>query len=101
MVDDIEAADISEKLKPVLRFLKKLTETPTKMTEADAEEIYDAGWDSQALYHAVSVCGVFTMSNLLIQGLGIPPHNADTLKATVMRLTEGGYASTAAYIRGK
>jgi uncharacterized peroxidase-related enzyme len=44
-LDNIEAAPIDERLKPVLRYVRKLTETPSRMTAADAAAVYDAGWN--------------------------------------------------------
>jgi len=45
LVVDIDTASVSPKLKPVLKYVKKLTLTPSKMVETDARAIYDAGWN--------------------------------------------------------
>ena len=37
LMDDIETAAVDESLKPVLKFVRKLTQTPSKMTQADAD----------------------------------------------------------------
>ena len=42
---DLDASAVDDKLKPVLRFVKKLTETPSRMMQADVDAIFDAGWD--------------------------------------------------------
>jgi uncharacterized peroxidase-related enzyme len=68
---DLDTAPIEERLKPVLRYVGKLTATPAKMTEADANAVFDAGWDEPALYHAVLVCGLFNFMNRMVDGLGI------------------------------
>ncbi len=44
LVADIDAAEVDETIKPVLKYIKKLTETPSGMTDADAQAIYAAGW---------------------------------------------------------
>lgn len=71
MVEDLDNAPVDEKLKPVLRYVKKLTLTPYKMTQADADAVYAAGWDSDALSDAVFVCGVFNLANRIIEGHGV------------------------------
>jgi len=45
---DIDSANVDEKLKPIVRFIKKLTLTPEGITSKDAQHIFDAGWDKQA-----------------------------------------------------
>ena len=51
--------------------MKKLTLAPAGVTEADAAAVYAAGWDERALFHAVSVTGIFNLMNRLVEGTGI------------------------------
>ncbi len=44
LLEDIETADVDDKMKPVFRYLKKLTLTPTKMVQADGESTSDFGY---------------------------------------------------------
>ena len=46
------------------------------MTQADADAVYAAGWDEQALHDAVAVCALFNFMNRYVQGLGIPADEA-------------------------
>ena len=50
LVANAETADVDDKLKPVLAFLRKLTLTPTRMTQADADAVFAAGWSEQAFW---------------------------------------------------
>jgi hypothetical protein len=36
-------------MKPILRYAKKLTLSPARMSEADATSVYEAGWGDDAL----------------------------------------------------
>ena len=56
---------------PSSPMLKKLTENPSKVTKKDAEAVYAAGWDEQALYDAVTVCALFNFMNRIIEGTGV------------------------------
>ncbi|MGH7075294.1 MAG: carboxymuconolactone decarboxylase family protein [Stellaceae bacterium] len=56
LMDDLDLAPIDARLKPLLRYVRKLTETPSRMTRADADAVYQAGWHDEALLHAVAVC---------------------------------------------
>ncbi len=71
LIADPASAGIDEKLIPLLAYVKKLTLSPAGVTEADAAAVYAAGWDEQALFHAVSVTGIFNLMNRLVEGTGI------------------------------
>lgn len=71
LMDDLEFAPIDARMKPILRYVRKLTETPSRMTEADAAAVYDAGWSDEALLHAIAVCAYFNNMNRLVEGCGI------------------------------
>ena len=73
LIEDVEAAPVDEKMKPILRYVRKLTLTPSRMTPADADAIFAVGWDDRALHDAVSVCALFNFMNRLVEGLGIVP----------------------------
>jgi uncharacterized protein YciW len=100
LIDDIDAAPVSENLRPAFHFLHKLTLQPNRIVASDAEAVYAAGWDDPALYHLASVCALFSFDNRLIQGVGIAPHDPEKLQSTADRLHARGYASTADFIRG-
>jgi len=71
LIQDENKANVEEKLKPVFAFLRKLTLTPTRMTQADADAVYAAGWDERALYDAVQVCCLYNFMNRFVEGLGL------------------------------
>ena len=74
LIDDIELAPVDEKLKPILRFVRKLTLEPSKMVQADADAVYQSGWNEEALADAIWICARFNMMNRLSLGHGL---NAD------------------------
>jgi uncharacterized peroxidase-related enzyme len=96
-VTDLDSAAVSDKLKPVLAYVGKLTRTPSRMTEADAEAVFAAGWDENALHDAVLVCALFNFMNRMVEGIGI---KADAAYATESgeRLAEVGYAGLARFL---
>ena len=68
---DISGANVDEKLKPLLHYIKKLTLTPDQITQTDAQRIFDAGWDEQALLDSVSLCAIVNCMNRFVSGIGI------------------------------
>ena len=97
LIDDIDSAPVDEKLKPLLRYARKLTLEPAKMVRADAQAVFDAGWSEQALHDAINV---ICMSNFMVRivlGHGgtegdISPH----FEAAADFLTNSGYVADGA-----
>ena len=82
----------SEMVEVILRYIKKLTETPYKMTQADADAIYAAGWDESALSDAVLICGMFNMANRVVEGHGVNQNlSSEIFEQSAERLSEHGY----------
>lgn len=92
LVADLGTARIDEKLRPVFAYLRKLTLTPTRMTQADADAVYAAGWDERALYDTVLVCCLYNFMNRFVEGLGLTPIS-EHFDMEGKMITEGGYAA--------
>jgi len=71
LVDDIDTAPVDEKLKPLLKYVRKLTLTPSKMTDEDAKECFRAGWNEEDLTIVITVCSSWNWFNRMILGHGI------------------------------
>ncbi|MBQ0719391.1 MAG: peroxidase [Gammaproteobacteria bacterium] len=94
---DIDAAEVDEPLKPVLKYIKKLTANPSRMTAADAQAIYAAGWDEQAFFDVVSICGLHNLLNRVVDGCGIDVSQEEaktTAAELIPALGYGGWADT-------
>ena len=76
MVNDLAQADMPDALKATLRYLRKLTETPAKITPEDAQDVLDAGVSEAALYDAIVICGTFNLMNRIVEGTGVVPSAA-------------------------
>ena len=98
LIEDIETAPVEPRLRPVFRYVRKLTQAPSRVVQADVDAMHAAGWDDTAVFHAASVCGLFSLDNRLVQGLGVPRQPPEVLAGTVKRLHDHGYAATAAYV---
>jgi uncharacterized peroxidase-related enzyme len=88
---DIDSAKVDEKLKPLLRFVKKLTLTPGQITQADVNLIYEVGWDERALLDTVRLCAVVNCMNRFTMGVGIGK------KAAHSKQTQPAIKSTTVY----
>ena len=86
----IDTAAVDPRLKPLLRYAKKLTETPARMTPADAEACYAAGWSDDELMQTIAVTCLANFMNRLVEGAGV---HADPSKfaARAKSAVEKGY----------
>lgn len=73
LLTDVSTAEISPKMVPVLDYLRKLTLTPTRMTQADADAVCTAGWSERALYDAIQICCLYNFMNRFVEGIGLTP----------------------------
>jgi len=85
-----DARDVSEKMRPVLRYAEKLTHSPSGVTRADADAVLAAGWSEAALYYTVAVTALFNFMNRFVEGLGIELDPA-YVKPAAERLADQGY----------
>jgi uncharacterized peroxidase-related enzyme len=91
LLENPDGAEVEPKLKPLLAYVRKLTLTPARMTQADAEAVYAAGWSEKALHDAISVCCLFNFMNRLLDGHGV--HGNETVyKRRGQMLKDDGYA---------
>jgi uncharacterized peroxidase-related enzyme len=90
-IADLDSAPVDGRMKPILRYVRKLTSEPARVTESDAADVFGAGWDDRALRDAVLVCGLFNLMNRVVDGLGVSAP-ADYLELSGVRLHDVGYA---------
>lgn len=76
-LDDIETAPVEERMKPLLRYVRKLTETPSRITRADADAVRAAGWSDAALHDAITVCALQNFFNRWVDGTGVDADDAE------------------------
>ncbi|MCR9079818.1 MAG: peroxidase-related enzyme [Hyphomonadaceae bacterium] len=71
LVADIDRAPVSENLKPLLHYVARLKTLPPRLTKADADAVFAAGWSEEALFDAIQVAALFNYMNRIIEGTGV------------------------------
>src|SRR5258708_21486754 len=75
LLEDIGTAPVAERMKPMLRYVGKLTLTPAKITPGDAEAVLAVRLQGQAPHDAAAACGPFNPMNRIGSTPGITaPH---------------------------
>ena len=90
---DIDSVNVDEKLKPILRFVKKLTLTPDGITQDDVNRIYEVGWDECALLDTVRLCAIVNCMNRFTMGVGIGKKAAHIKQTWPVIKSTAGYHS--------
>ena len=97
---DIDALVADEKMKPLMVATRKLTLEPASFTDEDAQAVYDAGWDEQALHDAIGVIACFNYMNRVLEGHGV--HGSEALfQQRGPMLKEHGYLPLIRLIKPK
>lgn len=95
LMADLETSAVDPRIKPILAYVGKLTRSPAMMTQQDADRVYAAGWDEQALFDAINVCALFNLMNRIVEGSGIKsnPLEADQAEMDARLARLGGTTS--------
>ncbi len=81
LVNEPEKAGLPARWLPLLAYLRKLTLSPSRLTDDDAREVLDAGWSEDAFYNAILVCACFNMMNRIVEGTGVIPTDTGAANA--------------------
>jgi len=71
LMDDNGPGRVGPRLAPVLAYLRKLTQSPARMTDADAQAVFAQGVSEQALFDAITICALFNFMNRIVEGCGV------------------------------
>lgn len=91
LLNDIETAPLSDRLKPIIRYVKKLNTLPPRLLQSDVDAVLEAGWSEQALFTAIQISGLFNMFNRIVEGTGVNfdyTNNADAHPAQTKNQAE-------------
>jgi len=92
LLRDSDHAPVGERLKPLLYYVRQLTLAPGRVSAADVDAVFAAGWNDGALHDAASVCALFNFMNRLVNGLGISA-DSDHQRLVGTFLAQQGYAA--------
>ena len=91
LLADIDTSAVDDKLKSILHYVKKLTESPSRMLQADVDAIFAAGRDEDSFHFTVMICALFNMMNRIMDGYGVK-NTAEFRQSRGAMLAVDGYA---------
>ena len=80
---------IGHPLEAILSYVKKLTLTPSQVSDLDKKLVHEAGFSEEQLKDAIAVCAAFNLFNRIVEGHGVAPH--DNYDADVAMINTHGY----------
>ena len=93
LLADPDTAPVEEKFRPLLSYVKKLTLTPSEMTQADADAVFAAGWDEKALHDTIAVTARMNFMNRLVEGHGFVQTDPARARENAARRKKYGYVN--------
>jgi uncharacterized peroxidase-related enzyme len=88
-----DTAPVDARFKLLLAYVRKLVQTPREMAPADADAVFEAGWNEQALHDAIAVTARAAFMQRLVEGYGFVPLSRETAAKHAMRRVEHGYVN--------
>lgn len=76
LLEDIAWAPIKNNEKPIFNYLKKLTLSASKLTQSDADAVFNEGWSEEDLQEVILIGCLFNFYNRLLDGHGIKGNKA-------------------------
>ncbi len=93
VVEDYATAPISDAEKALFEYIERLTIEPASIREEHVASLRSLGWSDEAIYDAVTVCGLFNFYNRYVDGTGDHDlRDAEGYRATGSRIARFGYS---------
>ena len=93
LLEDLDNAPLEPRMKALLRFARKLTVTPGEMSQADADAVFEAGWEEQALHDTIAVTARVAFMQRLVEGHGFIPFSPEVARSHAEKRVEFGYVN--------
>lgn len=88
-----DSANVAARMKPILAFVRKLMLMPNALSQADADAVFAAGWEEQALQDAIAAAARAAFMQRLVAGHGFIPHSRELAAKHAKRRIEYGYVN--------
>ena len=89
---DLENSELDAKHKELFRFVDKVNHDSPRISAEDMTPLYDAGWDDEAIYFAITVCALFNFYNRWIDASGVHALSDEAHREGGKRMAVHGYA---------
>jgi len=93
LLDDFEDADLDDRLRPLLSYVRSLSVDPASVVKADVDAVLSAGWDEQAVHDAAAITARAAFMQRLVQGHGFNVPSLEIVRKHAQRRVKQGYVN--------
>jgi alkylhydroperoxidase family enzyme len=90
---DMEMSSLSSAEKTMLRFVDKVNQDSPNVSPDDVQTLYEAGWDDEQIYYAITVCALFNFYNRWIDATGVHAMSEEAHRQGGARMAVEGYTA--------
>jgi alkylhydroperoxidase family enzyme len=91
VLENYRTAPIADDEKALLAYIEKVNCNCASVEQADIDRLHQAGWNDEAIYDAIMVCGLFNFLNRWIDATGVEAMSKQDHAASGKRLATRGY----------
>jgi alkylhydroperoxidase family enzyme len=91
VIENYRTAPIADDEKALLAYIEKVNCNCASVEQADIDRLHQAGWNDEAIYDAIMVCGLFNFLNRWIDAIGVEAMSKQDHAASGKRLATRGY----------
>ena len=91
MLRDHLSSRLGDREKALFTFVAKVNGEPARIRQEDVDAVTQAGWSDEAIYDAITVCGLFNFYNRWCDATGVGELPAEGFEASGKRLAQYGY----------
>lgn len=88
---DLESSSLSSNEKELLRYVGKVTDNSSAITDSDIDRLKVSGWSEEAIYDALTVAALFKFYNTWNNGSGVQSMSPASYMGSAQRLLDMGY----------
>ena len=92
VLHDLESSPLDDRHKALFRFVAKVNRDSPRIAAEDMQPLYDAAWDDEAIYFAITVCALFNFYNRWIDSSGVHALSDEAHRQGGKRMAVQGYA---------
>lgn len=99
IIDDMDSAPVSDKMKALLRLAGKVQISGKAVSEKDIEDARKVGANDEDIHDTVLIASAFCMYNRYVDGLGTDPGDSKDYPGYGVRLAKKGYKYPPLFMR--
>ena len=92
VLKDLETSALDENHKTLFRFVDKVNQDSPRITPEDMKPLYEAGWNDESIYFAITVCSLFNFYNRWIDASGVHALSDEAHRQGGKRTAASGYS---------